>query len=342
MSETYRMPAEWAPHEATWISWPKDPITFPKEIRSQVENIYVQMIVALQPGEKVHLLVDDKKTEDKVLKMVEAASGTTKNLHIHQIKTVDVWMRDYGPIFVKSSSGKLRITKWVFNAWGGKYEELMKDNVVVDHILPIIGNPDIVKTGIILEGGSIEVNGEGTLLTSEQCLLNKNRNKNMTKAQIEAALRDNLGVSNILWAKEGVAGDDTDGHIDDFARFVNTTTVLCAVEDDKSDENYAVTNHNFELLKTFKDQDGQSLDVVPLPMPGVVRSKDGGRLPASYANFYIGNAAILLPVFNHKNDQKAIDILSKYFPDRKVVPIFCTPLVYGFGGIHCVTQQQPK
>ncbi|VVC03316.1 Agmatine deiminase [Candidatus Bilamarchaeum dharawalense] len=332
------MPAEWEPHEATWLSWPKDPETFPDPVLPKVEKIYIDMINALHEKEKVHLLVNDEKTQDRVQKMLDDV-GVKNNVFLHKIKTVDVWMRDYGPIFVKNTE-KVKITKWIFNAWGGKYEELMEDNSVVDNISPLVGGMEIVRPGIILEGGSIDVNGQGTLLTTEQCLLNQNRNHTLSRQQIEDHLKQHLGISNIVWLKEGIAGDDTDGHIDDIARFVNQKTVLCAVEESKSDENYAILHNNLETLKNAKDQNGESFEVKELPMPGVV-SSPYGRLPASYANFYIGNGAVLLPVFKHKNDEKAISLLQECFPDRKIVPIYCEPLVWGLGAIHCVTQQQP-
>jgi agmatine deiminase len=331
------MPAEWEPHEATWIAWPKDPLTFPGEVLPKVEKIYIEMIHALSKGEKVHLLVDDSEMESRVLGMLEE-SGSKKNLIIHKIPTVDVWFRDYGPIFVKND--KTKMTKWIFNAWGGKYEELMKDNEVVDHMAPLLGM-EIERPGIIMEGGSIEVNGKGTLITTEQCLLNKNRNKGMNRQQIERKLSDHLGASNFIWLKEGIEGDDTDGHIDDIVRFVDERTVVCAVEDDKRDPNHLILKKNFDDLKKAKDQDGEPLEVVQLPMPGPVHSPER-RLPASYANFYIGNAAVLLPVFNHRNDEKAVSILEERFPGRKIVPIYCEPLVWGNGAIHCVTQQQPR
>lgn len=330
------MPAEWEHHEATWLSWPKDPETFPGEILRRVEGIYIQMISALAKGEKVHILAEDDAMESKILGMLEKAEGT-HNVVIHKIATIDVWMRDYGPIFVKGE--ELKITKWTFNAWGGKYEDLMLDDSVVDKLLPFL-NMEIIRPGIVLEGGSIDVNGKGSLLTTKQCLLNKNRNPTLSKGQIEAKLKENLGVSNVIWLDEGVAGDDTDGHIDDIARFVGPRKVLCAMEDNPSDQNHNLLKKNLETLKGAKDQDGEALVVVPLPMPGIVNSPYG-RLPASYANFYIGNDAVLLPIFNHANDEKAISLLAESFPERKVVPIFCEPLVWGLGGIHCVTQQQP-
>ncbi|HSB47870.1 MAG TPA: agmatine deiminase family protein [Candidatus Bilamarchaeum sp.] len=333
----YRMPAEWEPHEATWISWPKDPLTFPGEVLPKVERIYVEMIHALAKGEKVHLLVDDEEAEARALDLV-GEHGPKRNLITHKIPTVDVWFRDYGPIFVKN--GKMKMTKWIFNAWGGKYEELMKDNGVVDSMAPLLGM-EIERPGIILEGGSIDVNGKGTLLTTEQCLLNRNRNKGLSKAQIEKKLMDHLGITKIIWLKEGIEGDDTDGHIDDIARFVDARTVLCATEAGKSDPNHAILRKNLDDLKKARDQDGEPLLVKELPMPGPVHSPER-RLPASYANFYIGNAAVLLPVFNHANDAKAISVLEEHFHGRKVVPIYCEPLVWGNGAIHCVTQQQPR
>jgi agmatine deiminase len=334
----YHMPAEWEPHEATWLSWPKDPMTFPEPVLPKVEQIYIEMMLALSSNERVHLLVDDEKAEEKVRTMLNE-QGQTRNIYIHRIKTVDVWMRDYGPVFVRDRKGILLMTKWHFNAWGGKYEELLADNGVVDEISPMLAM-DVIKPGIILEGGSIDVNGRGTLLTTEQCLLNQNRNK-MSKFQLEGYLKEYLGAAKVVWLKEGIAGDDTDGHIDDIARFVNPSTILCAYEEDSSDENHAILKKNFEDLQKAKDQDGNLFEVKKLPMPGPVRSPQG-RLPASYSNFYIGNGAVLLPVFGHQNDAKAISLLEESFPGRKVVPINCEPLVWGLGAIHCVTQQQPR
>ena len=332
----YLMPAEWEPHEATWLSWPKDPATFPPEILPQVEQIYLRMISALSKGEKVNVLVNDETAESRVMGMLEEA-GSNKNVFLRRIPSVDVWMRDYGPIFVRGPHGSLKPTKWAFNAWGGKYSELMKDDAVADAMLRTLG-VDALRPGIILEGGSIDVNGRGTLLTTEQCLLNKNRNSGLSRKQIEGYLGQYLGASTIIWLKEGIAGDDTDGHVDDIARFVDPASVLCAYEEDKSDENYAILKRNLDMLRKARTQDDEPLEVKALPMPGLVGSTQG-RLPASYANFYIGNRVVLLPVFGHRNDETAISILQDSFPGREVVPIQCAPLVYGLGAIHCVTQQ---
>jgi agmatine deiminase len=331
----FRMPAEWERHEATWLSWPKDPLTFPDNIIDRVEQIYVKMIEALQKGERVDLLVDDQKTENRVTGLLSSKN----NVRFHKIKSADVWMRDYGPIFVKHA-GVIAATKWIFNAWGEKYDELLRDN---DSGIEVCKATKlrVFEPGIVLEGGSIDVNGRGSCLTTKQCLLNRNRNPKLNVVQIEKYLHDYLGVTNPIWLSEGISGDDTDGHVDDIARFVNENTVVCMLEEDKNDENYNALRQNLEFLKRFKDQDGRPLEIVPIRMPNKLVTDDG-RLPASYANFYIGNNAVLVPTFDDpKRDEEALSKLREFFPSRQVVGINCGELVYGFGGIHCVTQQQP-
>ena len=334
----FSMPAEWTKHESTWLSWPKNPLTFPPKIVSKVEAAYVEMIKALAPGERVDLLVDDDKAEEHVRSMFSA-----KNVAFHKIKSADVWMRDYGPIFVKRAQGRrpeVAATKWEFNAWGNKYDDLLADNATGLEVALSTGLR-VFETRVVLEGGSVDVNGRGTLLTSEQCLLNKNRNPRLGKPQLEELLRDYLGTTSVVWLERGVAGDDTDGHIDDIARFVDENTVVCMAEQDSGDVNHAVLKRNQEVLSGHKDEDGRRLEVVTLSMPREVDGDDG-RLPASYANFYIGNSAVLVPVFGDaRRDSAALETLSEYFSGRKVVPVDSRELVYGFGGIHCVTQQQP-
>lgn len=337
----YRMPAEWEPHAATWLSWPHDPVTFPGRVEA-AEDTYRQMIRALSKHERVNVLVKDDETHLKVQRWL-AAEGV-HNVVLWDVPPADVWFRDYGPIFVKrdvpgTTRAELAMTKWRFNAWGDKYETLLPDTEIPHKLQPHLGLP-MFDAGIVMEGGSLEVNGAGTLLTTEQCLLNKNRNPTLTKAQIEQKLKDFLGVRHVLWLKEGIEGDDTDGHIDDIARFVNPTTVVMAVEEDEEDENFRPLQENLKLLRTMKDQDGRTLDVVELPMPGFVGDEEG-RLPASYANFYVGNRVVLLPVFHHENDERATRVVQKLFPTRAVVPIYAGDLVYGMGTFHCVTQQQP-
>jgi agmatine deiminase len=350
------MPAEWEAHEATWLAWPKNRITWPGRMLKEVEGIYLQMMHALLAGEKVHLLVDDEKTGRRVLSLLETQRSVTKNLVLHRVKTVDTWIRDYGPIFVKRTPpvppslskrgvrGELAFTKWTFNAWGGKYSDLARDNGVVPKLSYLKKFPS-ETVPMVLEGGSIDTDGRGTCLTTEQCLLNKNRNPKLSRQDIEARLKKHLGYEKIVWLKEGIEGDDTDGHVDDITRFVGPGKVLTAVEPDTSEKNHAWLDENLEILKREKSADGKRFEVHELPMPGPLLVKDchsaSGRLPASYANFYIGNAAVLLPLYAHSNDKKAFRTLKKLFPGRKIAGIQCSPLVFGLGSIHCVTQQQP-
>lgn len=332
----YAMPAEWEPHAATWLAWPYDPVTWPDRVR-RVEEVFWQMITALAPHERVELLVKDAATEAQVRARLK--TERVENVNLHRIRTADSWIRDYGPIFLRNPSGALAYTDWIFNAWGNKYETLLPDDAIPQHLAPYLRLPHF-EPGMVLEGGSIEVDGQGTLLTTEQCLLNSNRNPTLTREQIEGRLRDYLGIERVLWLQEGIAGDDTDGHIDDIARFANPTTILAAYEEDPADENHPILHQNWERLQRFRDPSGRPYRVVKLPMPGRVGDEEG-RLPASYANFYAANHTLLLPIFGHKNDGRAESILREHFPGRRILPIRCEDLVYGFGALHCVTQQQP-
>lgn len=333
----YKMPAEWERHDAIWLSWPYDLDSFPEIDR--VEQAYVSMIKAIHESEIVNLLVKDEPMLDRVLDLLRRAGVDLGRIKFHVLSYADVWFRDYGPTFVvNAEKKKLAMVNWIFNAWGEKYEGLMSDTRI-----PCLINDDLklecFKPGIVLEGGSIDVNGRGTVLTTNQCLLNRNRNPSLEKVEIEAYLCEYLGVSKIIWLNEGLAGDDTDGHVDDIARFVDPTTVLCAFEDDPEDENYTALKENYEILKASTDQDGNPLKVIKLPMPG--RVGDEERLPASYTNFYIGNDVVLVPIFGHKNDGEALRIIQDAFPYRKAIGINCREIVYGFGAVHCISQQQP-
>lgn len=339
----YRMPAEWHRHSATWLTWPKDPETWPDRV-PQVEEIFLQMMAALAPHETVNLLVDDQEAEASVHRL--CAFPGAANIRCHQIRTVDSWIRDYGPNFIVNDKGGLAYNDWIFNAWGNKYEELKKDDSIPDRLESLLKVPRF-KPGIVMEGGSIEVNGAGCVLTTEQCLLNPNRNPHLSKDEIEQYLKSYLGVEKVLWLGEGIVGDDTDGHIDDIARFVAPNVIVCAVEDDPQDANYKILQDNRSRLRTMSDVKGRSFEVVALPMPGVVGgtstgARDLDRLPASYANFYIANNVVLSPVFGHPNDARALEVLQRVFPGRRVIGINCEPLVWGMGTIHCVTQQQPE
>jgi len=339
----YRMPAEWRPHAATWLSWPKDPETWPDRV-PQVEEIFLQMMAALAPNEIVNLLVNDAEAEAAV--RARSVFPGAENVRYHQIPTVDSWIRDYGPNFLINDKIQLAYNDWIFNAWGNKYEELKKDDAIPARLESLLNVPRFTP-GIVMEGGSIEVNGAGCVLTTEQCLLNPNRNPHLSRDEIEQYLKGYLGVEKILWLGEGIVGDDTDGHIDDIARFVAPNVIVCAVEDDPEDANYKLLQDNLKRLHTMTDAGGQSFEIVTLPMPGVVGGtstdqRNLDRLPASYANFYIANGVVLAPVFGHANDSRALESLQQLFPNRRVVGINCEPLVWGMGTIHCVTQQQPK
>jgi len=358
----YRMPAEWHRHAATWLSWPKDPETWPNRV-PQVEEIFLQMMAALAPHGIVNLLVDNEATETSVRK--RCTFTCAENIRFHRIATVDSWIRDYGPNFLIKSDklqfvadstagpndklkfiGHPAFNDWIFNAWGNKYEELKKDDEIPSRLESVL-DARRFEPGIVMEGGSIEVNGEGVVLTTEQCLLNPNRNPELSRAEIEQYLKDYLGVEKVLWLADGIVGDDTDGHIDDIARFVSTNTIVAAIEGDPGDANYEILQDNINRLQGMSDAKRRPFEIVPLPMPGIVAGastsiRNLDRLPASYANFYIANSVVLAPIFGHANDARALETLQKVFPDRQVVPINCEPLVWGMGTIHCVTQQQPQ
>jgi len=338
----YHMPAEWRAHSGTWLTWPKDPQTWPDRV-PQVEEIYLQMMAALAPHEAVNLLVDDEATEQAVRTRCRFHAATS--IRFHRIPTVDSWIRDYGPNFLINKQGGLAYNDWIFNAWGDKYEELKHDDVIPQRLNGQLNVPRF-EPGIVMEGGPLELNGAGVVLTSEQCLLNSNRNPHLNRVEIETKLREYLGVEKVLWLGEGIVGDDTDGHIDDIARFVSATTIVCAVEDDTADANYEILQDNLERLRHMTDIHDRAFEIVTLPMPGIVggtstETRNLDRLPASYANFYVANNVVLAPVFGHRNDAAAVETLQELFPDRLVVAINCEPLVWGMGTIHCVTQQQP-
>lgn len=333
----FAMPGEWVRHEATLISWPRDPVTF-RDIPA-VERIFADVIAALSHGERVDCLVPDGATAQRAAQLVGARGG--RHVQFFEQPTADVWIRDYGPTFVLKRRGRSvrrGFVRWRFNAWGGKYEKLLADDGLPDRLgLP---GPRFAP-GIVLEGGSIDVNGEGSVLTTEQCLLHPNRNPHLKRAELEAYLRAYLGVRQVLWLGEGIVGDDTDGHVDDLARFVGPRTIVTAYEDDPKDANYAALHDTWRRLVAMADPEGRPFEVVKLPMPGALFAGKR-RLPASYANFVIGNDRILLPAYGPRaRDDKAAKILAKCFPGRPVVKIEAKELVYGHGSFHCATQQVP-
>jgi agmatine deiminase len=337
----YAMPAEWAPHRATWLSWPHNRETWPTELET-VQEVWLRMMRALALGEEVNLLVNDNRTRDEVTARLVGAGAAMENISILRIPTVDVWMRDYGPTFITRAASKnpLALNDWIFNGWGGKYKNYEDDDRVAKDIASLM-KVSVFNHAVVLEGGAIEVNGAGTCLVTEQCLLNPNRNPYMSREQIEQFLKNTLGVNHLIWLGRGIAGDDTDGHIDDIARFVDPTTVACVLEPRSSDENHVALRENYERLQDARDQHGNKLAVVTLPSPAPIHYRSS-RLPASYANFYIANEVVLVPTFDDPNDRKALGIVQDLFPDRQVMGLPCRAVVSGLGAIHCVTQQEPS
>lgn len=336
-SAGFHMPAEWHPHAATWLTWPKNAVTWPDRL-VVVEEVYLDWIRLLAEVETVCLLVDDPEVQESVAERVAARGILADRVQYVVVPTVDSWIRDYGPNFLVGRNGKRKaFNRWHFNAWGGKYPDLARDSHVPDVLAERLGLP-VYRPGIVLEGGSIEVDGQGMCLTTRQCLLNPNRNPHLDQAGIENYLRRFLGVDSIVWLNEGILGDDTDGHIDDIARFTGPDSVLCAVEEDPSDANFPMLQENFELLKQLEAAGRFRVD--PLVMPDPVCA-EGDRLPASYANFYIANGLVCVPVFRQPKDVRALAQIQAAFPRRRVVGLPADDLVWGLGTLHCLSQQEP-
>jgi agmatine deiminase len=337
----FGMPAEWAPHRGTWLSWPHKAESWPGRF-GPVPGVFARIVAALVPHEEVHVNAGTAALEASARAALAAHGVPDAGIFFHRHPTNDCWCRDHGPVYLQRARGGRReemILDWGYNAWGGKYPPYDLDDAIPARVAAEYRTP-VESPGIVLEGGSIDVNGEGTLLTTEQCLLNPNRNPGLGKADLERRLRDFLGVRHILWLGEGIEGDDTDGHVDDLTRFVDPRTVVTAVEDDPRDANFAPLRDNLERLRRMTDQDGRPLRIVELPMPPALYEQDQ-RLPASYANFYIANGVVLLPGYDPARDALARAALQPLFPGRAVVVIDCRDLVWGLGAIHCVTQQWP-
>jgi len=340
----FRMPAEWEPHEATWLAWPHELTDWPGKF-APIPWAFAEIVRHLSQVERVYLLVEDRAAESRVRSMLKKSGANLDAIDFFRIPTDRGWMRDSGPICVRNEAGEVAYNHFVFNGWG-KYSNHKKDAVAVAKVNQKLKRrtwqPEHKGRRVVLEGGSIDVNGRGTLLTTEECLQSKvqERNPGFTKEDYAQVFREYFGVTNVLWLENGIAGDDTHGHVDDLARFVNPSTVVTIVEDDPRDANYAPLQENLALLKTMRDQYGKPLRVQTLPMPAAVNF-DGFRLPASYANFYIANKIVIVPTFNDSNDSVALNTLAGLFPDRQVVGVACRDLVLGLGTLHCMTQQQP-
>ena len=336
-SGLYRMPAEWELHAGTWLTWPHNQETWSEQSMDQVELDYLQIVKALAQEEKSNILIQNKSAQDKLYKRLQSNGVNMDNIFFYDIPTNDSWIRDYGPNFVVRGKD-VAINDWDFDSWGRKYKWELDDlacSIIAEQL-----QLQSFKPGIVLEGGAIEVNGLGTCLTTDSCVLNPNRNHGIRRELMEKFFNDYLGISKTIWLHGELEGDDTDGHIDNLARFVNPTTIVCALEENEKDANFLGLKHNHDRLRAAKDQDGNSFQVIPLPMPNYVGSEEE-RLPASYANFYISNNSVLVPIYDQPNDQKALDLLIHLFPERQIIPIQCKTLIWGLGGIHCLTQQQP-
>ncbi len=341
----FRMPAEWEPHEATWIAWPHNRDDWPGKFAA-IPWVYTEIVRHLHASEPVRILVNSARAEKQALRYLSRAAIDLRRVTFFRYPTDRVWTRDYGPMFVKSDSGETAIVDWRFNAWA-KYKNWKRDNAIPKKVAARLGlqrwEPAVGHMPVALEGGSIDVNGQGLLLTTEECLLDtvQARNPDLGREDLERVFADYLGIQKVLWLGRGIAGDDTHGHIDDLARFVGPRTIVAVVEKDPGDVNYEPLQDNFRRLGEMTNRQGKPFDIVQLPMPAPVLF-DGQRLPASYANFYIANDRLLVPTFNDPQDGRALGILADLFPGRMVVGIHAVDLVWGLGTLHCLTQQQPE
>jgi agmatine deiminase len=335
----FRMPAEWERQEAVWLSWPHNRATWPGNFRP-IPRKFGEVAARISRRERVRINVAGR-LQGRARSLIAKAGADMANVELFDHSTNDAWCRDHGPIFVRNDrSGEVALTDWQYNAWGGKYPPFDLDNLIPRRVAHSLG---LRRFGnkMVLEGGSIDVNGAGLLLTTEACLLNRNRNPGLSRGQIERNLRDYLGVHTILWLGDGIFGDDTDGHVDDLARFFSESGVAAAVERNRRDPNHRALSENLERLRSLRTPSGGRLMIAELPMPAPAEFR-GRRLPASYANFLVINGAVLMPAFRQpRRDREAQEVLASCFPGREVIPIDCLELVWGFGTLHCITQQQP-
>ena len=336
----YRFPAEWEPHAATWLSWPHNQETWPGKF-APIPKVWTELARAICEFEPVHILAGGKEAMAQARSLV----GDLPDVHLHDISTNDAWIRDHGPMFLQGPRGAPpALVDWEYNAWGGKYPPFDADNRVPGQIAEAL-NCRRFQPGAVMEGGAVDANGQGAILASEECLLNPNRNPTLSREDMEQLLRDYCGATTVLWLGGAIVGDDTDGHVDQLARFVNPTTLVAAVEEDPEDENYAPLQQNLNRLRAMSlpretSSGSSALEVIPLPMPRPIHFR-GQRLPAGYVNFYIANGVVVVPQYDDRADEAAVDILAGCFPDREIRGLYAVDLVLGLGAIHCITNQQP-
>ncbi len=345
----FRMPAEWESHAATWIAWPHNSSDWPGKFAA-IPWIYVEIVRLLARNERVEILVRDEALGRRAARLLEQAGACMEQVRFHRWPTNRVWLRDSGPIFVRNAEGEVAVTDWKFNAWA-KYDDWQLDDRNPERMAKLLKmrrwQPAIIdergrQRRIVLEGGSIDVNGAGTLITTEECLLSQvqQRNPGLTREQLELVFAQFLGATQVLWLGRGAAGDDTHGHVDDITRFVDQDTILTTAEPDAHDENHTPLQENLARLRASRTPSGRQWNLVELPMPRPVLFR-GQRLPASYANFYIANGCVLVPTFHDPRDRDALRILAELFPTREVIGIHCLDFIWGLGALHCMTQQQP-
>jgi len=340
----FTFPPEWARHEGTWFSWPRpEGISFPDKYHA-VPGVLARIFREIAARERVHVNVPNGNYERIVAEQLRAHGCPLRRVVFHRIPTNECWCRDHGPAFVLRRDGRGRtqaaIVDWGFNAWGGKYPPWDHDDAVPTRVAEEYGLP-VFSPGIVMEGGAVDVNGAGTLLTTTSCLLNRNRNPGLPRREVERYLKDYYGQRHVVWLGEGIEGDDTDGHVDDLARFLDPRTIVTAVEEDPADANYARLRENRARLARARDQDGRPFEIVEIPMPRPVLHQ-GERLPATYVNFLFVNGALLVPTYrDRRHDRRALETLQRVLPDRDVVGIDCTEIIWGLGAIHCLSQQQP-
>ena len=340
--ENLRMPAEWEEQKSTWIAWPHNKKDWPNKF-DFIPEIFAEIISHISKGQKVNILIENNVLKKKAILILKNFKVNFSNIKFSLCKTDRAWLRDSFPIFVKNKNKKI-LLNWKFNSWA-KYKNFKKDNSIINKVKKVLKlqsiSPVFNRRKVVLEGGAIDVNGKGTLITTEECLLSKiqQRNSGFKKHDYEKIFFNYFGIRKIIWLKRGIVGDDTHGHIDDLARFVSENTIFLAYERNKKDVNYKILRNNFRILK--KLDDFKKLKIIKIPMPEA-KYIEGTRVPASYLNFYIANKVILVPTFNDKKDKLVLKMFRKHFKSRKVVPIDCSILIWGFGAIHCMTQQEPK